>query len=150
MVAARLSKPAVSMPLPLWRGSRSLPCTDRLGTAGILHDPRGCSLGTSGHLHVLAMSLLPRHPLTSVAKAQGTLPLRIVESSVLHVVVGTRTLVGKTWPCPTGFLALLLRVGVAVIVSLACLGLCPISLFVLLVYTYPLSLGRPKSHCVCK
>lgn len=49
-----------------------------------------------------------------------------------------------------GCLALQFRVGVAVNVLLACSDLHPISLFALLVYTYPLLLGRPKSQICLK
>ena len=81
-----------------------------------------------------------------MAKARGTWPLRTVEFSVLHVVVGTHMLVELTWPCPAGFLALLFRVGVATIVLLAYLDLRPTSLFASLAYTYLLLLGSPESQ----
>ena len=81
-----------------------------------------------------------------MAKAQGTWPLRAVESSVLHVAVGTRMLVEMTWPCPMGFLTLLCRVGVTVTVLLAYSDLCPTSLFASLAYTYLMSLDSPKSQ----
>ena len=65
---------------------------------------------------------------------------------MLHVIVGTHTLVEMTWPYPTGFLVLMFRAGVAGTVLPAYSDLRLTSLFVLLVYTYILLLGSPESQ----
>ena len=85
-----------------------------------------------------------------MAKAQGTWPLGIAGSSVLHVASGIHTLVEMTWPYPAGCLSLLFYTNVAATVLLVYSDLRPTSSFASLVYTYLLSLGSHESQICLK